>query len=304
MTDDDANAATAATAAEPSAPSASGRRDPQPGDTINKYRLDRIIGSGGMGVVWQAFDPDLERAVALKVLHSPDGEPTLRTRLLREARAMARLKHPNVVTVYEVNTDRNRDYIAMELVEGENLDTWLGGVPPRPEIVDALFGAAKGLTAAHDAGLVHRDFKPHNVLRARDGHIYVTDFGLARGQIGKDGDELPVPIDVSGMASGSGARRPLDSVLDSPLTQTGVLIGTPAYMAPEQFVGRAPDHRTDQFAFCVTAWEALTGARPFGGTSLAELEQSVGVGVTALAPQLPPRLRAVLQRGLAPAADD
>ena len=258
-------------------------------DSIGKYRLDREIGSGGMGVVWAAFDPDLERAVALKALHATGDSPTLRARLLREARAMARLKHPNVVTVYDVGTDANRDYIAMELVEGDNLDAWLARKPPRPAIIDALLAAGRGLAAAHDAGLVHRDFKPHNVLRSASGHVYVTDFGLARGQL-EEGVAIDAPTaPATATALGS---------IDSPLTQTGVLVGTPAYMAPEQFAHRAPDARADQFAFCVTAWEALTGERPFRGDSLAALELALARGVPE-APDLPPRLRAVLERGLA-----
>jgi serine/threonine protein kinase len=262
------------------------------GEMLGKYRLDRVLGAGGMGIVWAAFDPDLERAVALKLLHTSD-VPTLRTRLLREARAMARLKHPNVLTVYEVGTDRNRDYIAMEIVDGDTLDVWLGSKPSQTEITEALLAAGRGLAAAHAAGLVHRDFKPHNVLRSNDGHVYVTDFGLARGQI-EDGSE------VDQVAPGT--AHPID-LLVSPLTQTGVMIGTPAYMAPEQFAGRVPDARTDQFAFCVTAWEALTGARPFRGESLPELHEAVDAGVRGLATTLPPRIRDVLARGLEPSPD-
>jgi eukaryotic-like serine/threonine-protein kinase len=275
-------------------------RDLGPGMLIGKYRLDRVLGAGGMGVVWAAYDPDLERPVAIKVLLSVDDGATQRTRLLREARAMARLKHPNILTVYEVGTDRNRDYIAMELIDGADLDAWLKTRPPRAEIVAALFAAGRGLAAAHDAGLIHRDLKPHNILRGRDGSVYVTDFGLARGQI-EDGAEVvqqPIAVAATAVASGSYPRG-IDSVLDSPLTQTGVLIGTPAYMAPEQFAGRAPDPRTDQFAFCITAWEALTGARPFAGSTLDELRAAASGGVPAAAPGLSPRLRAVLVRGLA-----
>ena len=274
-----------------------------PGALIGKYRLDRVLGTGGMGVVWAAFDPDLERPVAIKVLRSIDSVATLRTRLLREARAMARLKHPNILTVYEVGTDRNRDYIAMELIDGSDLDGWLASKPPRPEILAALFAAGRGLAAAHDAGLIHRDLKPHNILRGHDGSVYVTDFGLARGQI-EDGADLvqgQVATAVA-MTSGVQARTP-DAVLDSPLTQTGVLIGTPAYMAPEQFAGRTPDPRSDQFAFCVTAWEALTGARPFVGKTLDELRRAAAAGVRGDG-GLPPRLCGVVARGMAPAPAD
>ena len=297
---------TAATAAEP------GRegRGPAPGESLGKYRLERVLGAGGMGIVWAAFDPDLERAVAIKVLRAADSDEILRSRLLREARAMARLKHPNVLTVYEVGTVQNRDYIAMELVDGDNLDAWLSTGPPREQVVDALLAAGRGLAAAHAAGLVHRDFKPQNVLRSREGHVYVTDFGLARGQIegGSEVEQFAVTALPDELATGSQyPRRALDSILDSPLTQTGVLIGTPAYMAPEQFAGRAPDARTDQFAFCVAAWEALTGVRPFRGATLGELEAAVGGGVRPVgggggggAAELPPRAREVLVRGLDP----
>jgi serine/threonine protein kinase len=218
---------------------------------------------------------------------------------LREARAMARLKHPNILTVYEVGTDRNRDYIAMELIDGDDLDAWLRTKPPRAEILAALFAAGRGLAAAHDAGLIHRDLKPHNILRGRDGSVYVTDFGLARGQIEDGAEVVQAPFAVTAPAIASGSHpRGVDSVLDSPLTQTGVLIGTPAYMAPEQFAGRAPDPRSDQFAFCVTAWEALTGARPFAGKNLEELRAAASAGVHRLGTTgelaLPPRLRGVL----------
>jgi serine/threonine protein kinase len=289
----------AVTAAEPT----SGAAPASTGRTVGKYRLDRVLGSGGMGVVWAAFDPDLERAVAVKLLHAENSEQTLRSRLLREARAMARLRHPNVVTVFDVGTDQNRDYIAMELVDGGTLDAWLETKPTRDARLKALLAAGRGLAAAHTAGLVHRDFKPHNVLRASDGHVYVTDFGLARGQI-EDGPELvQISLPVEELTSGSQPRRGRDSVLDSPLTQTGVLIGTPAYMAPEQFAGRVPDPKCDQFAFCITAWEALTGARPFRGATLAELEAAARGGVGELSVDLPPPLREVLARGLSPSPD-
>ena len=273
-----------------------------PGALVGKYRLDRVLGTGGMGVVWAAFDPDLERAVAIKLLRSIDSVATLRTRLLREARAMARLKHPNVLTVYDVGTDRNRDYIAMELIDGADLDGWLATRPPRPEVLAALTAAGRGLAAAHDAGLIHRDLKPHNILRGHDGSVYVTDFGLARGLIEDGADVVQAPIRATAAVASGSHPRALDAVLDSPLTQTGVLIGTPAYMAPEQFTGRSPDPRSDQFAFCVTAWEALTGARPFAGKNLDELRVAAAGGVTGDG-GLPPRLRGVLARGLSPAPE-
>jgi serine/threonine protein kinase len=289
------------------------------GGQLGKYRLDRVLGEGGMGVVWAAHDPDLDRAVAIKVLRYAQASAQLRQRLLREARAMAKLKHPNVLTVYEVGTVGDRDYIAMELVDGKSLDGWLATTPPEEYVWTAILAAGRGLAAAHDAGVVHRDFKPHNVLRSRDGRVLVTDFGLARGLLG-DVDSAAVDIatpllessktpelDATMQApvrigSGSG-NRPSDSVLDAPLTQTGALIGTPAYMSPEQYRGAPPDPRTDQFAFCVTAWQALTGDRPFKGQTIEEMRAAVGGGVAGIAAKLPRDVRTVLARGLDPAAE-
>ncbi|HEY6038119.1 MAG TPA: serine/threonine-protein kinase, partial [Kofleriaceae bacterium] len=157
------------------------RRGLHAGALLSKYTLERVLGEGGMGIVWSARDPDLQRAVAIKLLQCDDASPDARQRLLREARAMARLKHPNVITVYEVDSDGDRDFISMELVEGANLNAWLCAEPPSDEVWRAVIAAGRGLAAAHAAGLVHRDFKPHNVLRSRDGRVLVTDFGLARG---------------------------------------------------------------------------------------------------------------------------
>jgi len=150
------------------------------GPSIGRYRLERELGAGGMGVVHVAFDPDLERRVALKVLRAQTGVDAAK-RLQREARAMARLNHPNVVTVHEVGTAAGRDYVAMELIDGQSLAEWLRENQHAPhEIIEAFLAAGRGLAAAHHAGIVHRDFKPHNVLRSRDGRVCVTDFGLAR----------------------------------------------------------------------------------------------------------------------------
>ncbi|MEO8552742.1 MAG: serine/threonine-protein kinase, partial [Kofleriaceae bacterium] len=167
--------------------------------TLGKYTLERVLGTGGMGIVWCARDPDLERSVAIKLLHAQAAGPEQRQRLLREARAMARLKHPNVLTVYEVDSDGDRDYIAMELVDGANLDTWLSAKPPAADVWSAVIAAGRGLAAAHAAGLVHRDFKPHNVLRSVDGRVLVTDFGLARGT-GEAGARVPVELPTEPVA--------------------------------------------------------------------------------------------------------
>src|SRR4051812_47686600 len=157
------------------------------GAQLGKYTLQKVLGAGGMGIVWAARDPDLERTVAIKLLHSAHASADQRQRLLREARAMARIKHPNVLTVYEVDSDGDRDFIAMELVDGASMEQWLTTKPPADDVWAAVLAAGRGLAAAHDAGLVHRDFKPHNVLRSRDGRVLVTDFGLARGL----GEEAP-----------------------------------------------------------------------------------------------------------------
>ena len=288
------------------------------GHPIGTYELREVLGEGGMGVVWRAHDPKLDREVAIKVLKRMDAPASLRQRLQREARAMARLKHPNVLTVYDSGTEGGRDFIAMELVDGCSLDVWLHRHPDPDEVVAAVLASGRGLAAAHRAGLVHRDFKPHNVLRSTDGRVLVTDFGLARGlgEVSDAGDDSQAepPLDVSQSggfdetveavrASGSlpsGARSKQDSVLDSPLTQTGVLIGTPAYMAPEQFRGAAPDPRTDQFAFCVTAWQMLTGGRPYHGTTLEELRKAASEGVADVPTSLAPAVRAALVRGMDP----
>jgi tetratricopeptide (TPR) repeat protein len=256
------------------------------GAELGKYRLERVLGEGGMGVVWAARDPDLQRSIAIKLIKHAGAPTELRQRLLREAVAMAKLKHPNVLTVYEAGTVADRDYIAMELVEGTSLDAWLTAQPPREEVWAAIVAAGRGLAAAHDAGIVHRDFKPHNVLRSRDGRVLVTDFGLARAVLEHDD-----------AAAGNGS---VPEILDEKLTITGALVGTPAYMAPEQYRGAAPDPRTDQFAFCVTAWQALAGERPFKGQSLDELREAVSGGVAHLPAKLPGHVRAVLARGLDP----
>jgi serine/threonine protein kinase len=264
-------------------------RSPDPPSELGRYRLESVLGAGGMGVVHAAFDPDLERRVALKVLRETTGSGAS-ARLLREARAMARLTHPNVVSVFEVGTVGGRDFVAMELVDGTSLAQWLrGSVPRRSEILDAFLAAGEGLAAAHDAGLVHRDFKPHNVLRSRSGRILVTDFGLARG------------IDaVAPAATGAGTGTRSTSSPLPELTATGVVVGTPAYMAPEQWMGGAIGAAGDQFAYCVALWEALAGDRPFRGHNSDELRASVLRGAEALdASRLPRRLRAILRRGLA-----
>ncbi len=255
---------------------------------LGRYRIDGVLGTGGMGIVHIAFDLDLERRVAIKLLQ-PDQTQSGRARLLREARAMARLDHPNVVTIFEVDSIDGIDFVVMEWVDGGSLKSWLAEVPrTEAEILEAFVGAGRGLAAAHAAGMVHRDFKPHNVLRSTRGEVQVTDFGLAR--------ESNAPADeLEPSASASMSSRLLD------LTQAGAIAGTPPYMAPEQWACEPVTPAVDQFAFCVALWEALTGARPYDGPTEDVLRAKIEAGPANLdCTRIPRRLRAVLLRGLDP----
>ncbi len=219
---------------------------------IGKYDVVGLLGRGGMGSVYRAFDPDLEREVAVKVLKDAvlrKADPSERASLLREAKALARLNHPNVVAVYEVGEDRGGFFIAMERVDGADLRSWLEETRARPEILARFVEAGRGLHAAHRAGLVHRDFKPGNVLVSDQG-AKVTDFGLARAT-------GPDPSMLSS-SSGSGSVESLD-------TRGGTVMGTPAYMSPEQHRGELLDAASDQYSFCMSLYEALAGERPFSG---------------------------------------
>jgi serine/threonine protein kinase len=237
------------------------------GDRVGRYLVLSALGAGGMGVVFAAYDPQLDRKVALKLLRAGVTYNTkdARTRLRREAQAIAQLSHPNVVGVYDVGTTEDGDlYIAMEFVEGDTLTSWLKKYPRTwREIVDVFLQAARGLLAAHSVGLLHRDFKPDNVLVGGDGRVRVTDFGLARSVI--------TPEDA---ARPSGAPTSGASALNVELTATGMVLGTPRYMAPEQLTGPDIDARADQFSFCVALYEALYGRHPLpGATSVAMLEK-------------------------------
>ncbi len=215
------------------------------GSQIGPYVVVAYAGAGGMGEVYRAKDPRLDRDVAIKMLRSDDaGGERARARLAREAQAMAKLSHPNVVAVHEVGTYDDMTYLVMDFIAGKTLRGWLRHGRTRQEILDVFVQAARGLAAAHRVRLVHRDFKPDNVLVDEEGRARVTDFGIAG--IIDDADEPP----VAGVAEAQ-----------SVFTQGSILRGTPAYMAPEQVAGRA-DARVDQFAFCVALYEAVCGARP------------------------------------------
>ncbi|MEM6991305.1 MAG: serine/threonine-protein kinase [Myxococcota bacterium] len=336
-------------------------REVRRGETIGRYVVLSRLGAGGMGVVYAAYDPDLDRKVALKLLHRHQRgiESPASQRLLREAQAMAKLDHPNVITVHDVGTFDGTIFVAMEFVDGVTLRAWLQRTSSAAVVLDALLQAGRGLAAAHARGLVHRDFKPDNVMVADDGRVRVMDFGLVRStedaddpaplasqegptgaslepeadldpahgaddamarvrarmaEAGKLRDvgtedtldpngELPSdrPSDLPGdlelgnsgadalaVASTESPTSPLSgrSRVGSDLTRTGALLGTPAYMSPEQIHGEPVDARSDQFSFAITAWEALLGERPFQGHSVIGTTEAIVAGSLRPAPNV------------------
>ena len=311
------------------------------GATIGRYVVLGLVGRGGMGEVYAAYDPELDRKVAVKLLRVKPGNGVSlnegRQRTLREAQAIARLSHPNVVVVYDVGTFRDQVFIAMEFVEGNTVTYWLAAQPRSWQEVLRVFRAAgRGLTAAHEKGLVHRDFKPDNVMVGRDGEVRVMDFGLARQVTDKPALERtpptkPMPVAIAEHGPGAvpddqmttillngpptGPPTPAPGTESQPgsgmfelqLTRTGAMMGTPAYMAPEQFLGTATDARTDQFSFCVALYEALYGERPFSGNTMFALTTAVVQGQVREAPQsskVPLWVRKVLLRGLRAQAEE
>ena len=283
----DPQAETVVDASAPRAPSDASHRLAR-GTTVSRYVVIDFLGEGGMGQVFAAYDPELDRRVAIKLLHAGD---QLQARLLREAKAMAKLSHPNVVTVHDVSTHAGDLFVAMELVDGMTLKDWLAASPRSwRDIVGAFVQAGRGLDAAHEAGIVHRDFKPANVLVRSDGRVLVTDFGLARS---------------AGTASSEASG---DRPANRDLTAAGSLLGTPAYMSPEHFAGRPVDARSDQFCFCVALYEGLYGGRPFsvppitesGHVDPAHLDESCWVvPPPPRDSSVPSWLRQVVVRGLA-----
>jgi hypothetical protein len=238
-----------------------------------RYEILELLGSGAMSFVYAAQDHVLDRRVALKVLR--DLDPRRNDTIATEARAMARLAHPNVVSVYDVGIAGGRMYMTAELVAGTTIAGWLAsGARPWRDVVGVFAQAARGLAAAHAAGITHRDFKPSNMLLGGDGRVRISDFGLA--------------------------RRTTVGAEDLATTHAGELVGTPAYMAPEQLAGEPADARSDHFAFCVALFESLHGERPFRGASLHALYEAIERGERVRPSQrVPARLTRLVERGLA-----
>ncbi|MEM9071526.1 MAG: serine/threonine-protein kinase [Myxococcota bacterium] len=245
---------------------------------VGRFELLGWLGAGAMGFVYEAHDPELHRRVALKILDQnlpPEYREERSARLLREAQALARVAHPNVVTVYDVGRDHGHVFVAMEKLEGESLRDWLASEHSPELVLEVMTGLGRGLAAVHAKGLAHRDFKPENALVTESRGVLV-DFGLVR-------------------ATGP---MPEDSVLARTLTRTGVALGTPAYMSPEQLRGEPGDARSDQFAFCVALFEALVGRRPYDGINPADLAAVIADEKIDDEGKLPPAIRDALARGL------
>ena len=270
------------------------------GAVVDRYVVLRQLGRGGMGIVYLAHDPELDRRVALKLLAPAADGPGAQGRLLREAQALARLAHPNVVAVHDVGTHAGGVWIAMEFVAGQTLRGW-GGAPRRwSEVLGVLIAVARGVAAAHAAGLVHRDLKPDNVMIDGEGRVRVMDFGLARhgGAVDRAVDTTLESMDSLARPVVTGTRRP---------THTGALPGTPMYMAPEQWEGQVAEVAADQFSWCVMAWELLYGERPFHGATMVLHAEAVLAGRLSPPPRgrkVPGWLRRVVERGLAVRAVD
>jgi len=282
----------------------------RPGDRVGRYVVRNRLGRGGMGVVWGAYDPVLGRRVALKLVRHRDAieavEANVDERLRREAQALARLSHPNVVSLYDVGTCEHGDYLALELVPGVDLDQWLAKVTRTwKQVLEVFLLAGRGLAAAHTAGLIHRDFKPANVIVGPGGHVTVVDFGLARTAeldttLGNERHDPDAPYEprISGDAL---------ALLSTRLTGTNMIVGTRGYMAPEQLLGLSVGPRADQFSFCVALFEAFYGARPYPGNNAVETATAYARG-ELLEPAdrrgVPSRVHEVLLRGLRIESDE
>jgi serine/threonine protein kinase len=270
--------------------------------TIARFEVRSLVGIGGSAVIYSAWDPEQQRPIAIKLLR-PDRSfrPDSQARFLREAKSIARLNHPNVVRIYEVGTHEGRVFLALEYVEGRTLREWVEQDQPSVEdIIDRYLDAGRALEAAHQAGVMHRDFKPDNVLLGDDGRVRVLDFGLARSTRNTDSFQT-LETKTPGLR---------DALAQGPeLTATIGFSGTPAYKSLEQHFGRPTDPRADQFAFCVALWEAVYGERPFVGRSASEIARAIERGKIRepsrdRAAAVPRQFRKVLERGFAAERDE
>jgi len=290
-------------------------QDPRPladgplgrGTEIGRFVVLGLIGRGAMGEVYVARDPELDRKIAIKLLRTEagDSDAGASSRFIREAQAAAKISDPNVIVIYDVGTFAGRVFIAMELVEGHTLNFWLQRKQrSMGEILRIFLAAARGLAAAHERSVIHRDFKPDNVMVTNDGQVRVVDFGLA----GFGADDAVAAAGPWGAAETPAAPDPLTRSREMPLilTQKRAILGTPAYMSPEQFQGARADPRTDQFSFCVALYEALYRLRPFSGSTLRMLTENVVSGrirPTVDGSLVPASIRRALSRGLLPDPD-
>lgn len=274
----------------------------RPGSHIGRYVVRNKLGRGGMGIVYGAYDPLLGRRVALKLVRHRDANEAIEVhvdeRLRREAQALAQLAHPNVVSLYDLGASEHGDYLALELVPGIDLEQWLHKQTRGwRAIIDVFLFAGRGLAAAHVAGLIHRDFKPTNVIVGPHGHVTVVDFGLARS----------AELDPTPLICGEPPSEDQAPLLSARLTGTNLIVGTRGYMAPEQLLGLTVGPRADQFAFCVALFEALYGIRPYPGKNAVETATSFARG-TLVEPDdrhgVPVRLHQALLRGLSIEPDD
>jgi hypothetical protein len=272
------------------------------GTELGRYVLLDRLGAGAMGLVYSAYDAQLDRKIAIKIMKAgrsgADAAGGGAARLMREAQALARLSHPNVVPIYDVGLLGDRVWVALEYVEGWTVREWLDRRPRHwRDILELFAQAGRGLIAAHGAQLVHRDFKPDNVLVDRSGRARVTDFGLARVDNSVESEFSSSPIESH------------DTFMDS-LTRTGSVMGTPGYMSPEQHFGRPADARSDQFAFCVALFEAVYGVRPFAGKTLREVAYAKWTGamrdpshIGRRPAGIPRSIELAIRRGLSGEAD-
>ncbi|HTV22909.1 MAG TPA: serine/threonine-protein kinase [Polyangiaceae bacterium] len=276
------------------------------GTVVGRYRIVEKLATGGMGVVFRAYDPELSRHVALKLVQSGSVDlehlatvEEYEQRLLREAQALARLSHPNVVAAFDVGRFAGTLFIAMELIDGVSLRSHLMQVRSRDEVLRLLLEAGRGLAAAHRAGVVHRDFKLSNVMVSSEGRVQVVDFGLARTvesvvRVGAD-SVRPSAVDAHEHISRSGSIE---------LTRNGAIMGTAGYIAPEQFESGVSDARSDQFSYASAAFRALTGQSPYPGDSLVDYRAALERGERTPWPKTIPRpVRKVIERGLSRSPD-